>query len=269
MTACSGLTREQAHESLEEVKVASQSQALTSETVEVGTNFTIGDGLAKAGAELRDFVQSQLPCAQVDLEVTDDYATLTIQYGAKEGDCTYRGNTMSGRHIITITKNDSDLVQVDHVWDALSNGRVEVNGSATVDWNFEDPSRHVVHDARWTRLSDGRQGEGSGDRMQRPLSGGLAEGFSVDGERHWEGRRGRWDLAIDHVEMRWADPVPQAGSYTLDTPFDKQVGLSFERQDETTIQVTISGPRRSFDFDVVSLPDGGDTTESLDGDGGA
>jgi hypothetical protein len=254
---------------LEEVKLASQSQALTSESVEITTNFTIGDGLERAGEELRNFVQGQLPCAAVDLELADSHATLTVEYGAKEGDCAYRGNTITGRHVITISKNDADLVQVDHVWDALSNGRVEVNGTAMVEWNFEDPSRHVVHDARWTRLEDGRTGEGSGDRVQRPLSGGLVEGFSVDGERHWKGERGAWDLTIDHVEMRWADAGPQAGSYRLDTPFGKQLRLSFERQNDTTIQVTISGPRRSFDFDVKTLPDGADTTQPAGGDGGA
>ena len=50
--------------------------------------------------------------------------------------------------------------------------------------------------------------------------------------------------------MRWDDPVPQAGRYTLATPFDKMLALDFARVDSDTIQVTVSGPRRSFSFDV-------------------
>ena len=65
------------------------------------------------------------------------------------------------------------------------------------------------------------------------------------------GERGHWDLAIDGVQMRWTDPVPQAGSYTLTTPFNgKSVSMSFDRVDDDTIQVTVEGPRRSFDFTV-------------------
>lgn len=267
-SACGGLTREEAREALEEVKVSSQSHALTSQSVEISTQFTIGKGLARAGEELRDFIASQLPCAAVDLEVAEGFVTLTIEYGAREGNCTFRGDTITGRHLVTISKNDADLVRLDHVWEALSNGRVEVDGTATVEWNFEDPSRHVVHDAVWRRLADGRTGEGSGDRLQRPLGSGIGEGFRVDGARHWKGKRGNWDLAIDGVEMRWIDPVPQAGTYTLDTPFDKQVGVAFERQSEARIRVTVSGPRRSFDFDVVTLPDGDEATEPMDGDAG-
>jgi hypothetical protein len=54
--------------------------------------------------------------------------------------------------------------------------------------------------------------------------------------------------------MRWVDAVPQAGRYQLDTPFDKRVTLSFERAGATTINVTVAGPRKSFDFDVKTLP---------------
>lgn len=260
--ACGGLTREEARESLEEVKVASQSQALTTQGVEFSTHFTLGAGVKAAGEELREYLVSQLPCATVNLEHAVDSATVTIEYGARGGSCTSAVGSLVGKHIISVSRNEADLVQVDHVFDSLSNGRVKVDGTATVEWDFENESRHVVHDALWTRLSDGRTGEGSGDRVQRPLAGGLKEGFSVDGEQHWKGKRGTWDLDIDQVEMRWADPVPQAGTYTLDTPFGKRVTLSFERQSETAIEVTIAGPRRSFDFTVASLPDGEETADS-------
>ncbi len=266
-TACGALTREEAAEALEEIKVSSQAQALTSESVEISTNFTIGDAVEHAAEELRSFIQTQLPCADVSLELNpmaERGAILTIEYGAKDGDCSYRGKEFTGRHIVSLARNDKDLVEVDHVWESLSNGEVMVDGSATVEWDFENETRHVVHNAEWTRLSDGRMGEGSGDRLQHALAGGLlAEGFGVDGSRRWKGESGTWDLDIDGVEMRWVDPVPQAGKYTLDTPFDKQLSVSFDRISATSIKVTLAGPRRSFDFKVLTLPDGGELTEEM------
>jgi hypothetical protein len=132
-----------------------------------------------------------------------------------------------------------------------------VSGTATVTWrlNEEDPQRHVVHELEWTRLSDGRIGVGTGDRVQRPLEGGVLTGISVDGPRAWEGESGRWDLAINDVEMRWVDAVPRSGSYSLDTPFDKTASMEFNQLDETTIRVTVSSGNRSFDFNVITLPD--------------
>ena len=96
-------------------------------------------------------------------------------------------------------------------------------------------------------------------RASRPLvtvnAGGLSEGIQVDGVRTWDGEHGHWDLAIDGVQMRWTDPVPQAGSYTLTTPFNKSVSMSFDRVDDDTIEVTVAGPRRSFGFTVSKLGD--------------
>ncbi len=44
--------------------------------------------------------------------------------------------------------------------------------------------------------------------------------------------------------LHLVDPVPQSGSYTLDTPEGKLVSLFFERVDDDTIAVTFSGNRR-------------------------
>lgn len=246
---CTALTRAEAAEALDEAGLAAEASALVSGTVEIGTEFTIGDAAAAAADELRTFVEAQLPCA----EATLDGPTLTIVYGAT-GRCLYRGQAYTGSHSITVMRNEMDDVVVSHEWDRLANDRVEVSGSATVTWSAADPSRHVVHELTWTRLSDGRTGVGSGDRIQRPLEGGLLEGFSVEGTRAWEGDAGRWDLAIAGVEMRWIDPVPQAGSYMLTTPANKLLSLAFSRQDSTTIQVTLASGARSYDFDVVTLP---------------
>lgn len=247
---CQALTRAEAAEALEEAEVASQAQALTSSSVEISTNFTIGMAAEDAAMQLRSFVESQLPCAAITVEG----ATLTIEYGANPGSCVWQGQRYAGVHQISVMRNDMDDVVVSHRWEDFRNDTVSVTGTAMVTWSFEDPSRHVVHELTWTRSSDGRMGTGSGDRVQRPLEGGILTGFSVDGSRSWEGESGLWTLDIDDVEMRWVDAVPQAGLYTLTTPAMKVLSLGFERVDETTIQVVITNGAREYDFDVTTLP---------------
>lgn len=240
------LTAAEARQAVEEATLASQAEGLTSASVEITTSFTIGQAVQNAAQEIGNFIQSQLPCADVSLAD----ATLTVTYGAKPGNCTYRGHTFKGSHSVKVSKNEQAEVVVEHTWTDFTNGRVELDGSATVTWNFQDKTRHVVHTATWTRVLDDFSVTGQGDRMQSVLEGGLAEGIKVDGSRAWTSKRGTWDLSIEGVEMRWVDPVPQAGSYKLLTPNSKLLSLSFNRVDEDTIKVTIGNGKREFSFDV-------------------
>jgi hypothetical protein len=240
------LTAAEAQESLQQASASSQAENLAAASVDISTNFTIGGALEKAADELRTFIGSQLPCANVTLAD----ATLTVEYGVKAGNCLYRGHTFSGTSSITVSKNAMNEVVVDHVWTKLGNGVVTLDGTAHVTWNFSDQTRHIVHDVTWTHLASGRTGRGTGDRSQKPLAGGISEGIQIDGSRSWTGQRGSWDLAIDGVQMRWTDPVPQAGSYSLSTPFDKSVSMSFARVDGDTIKVTVAGPKHDFSFTV-------------------
>jgi len=249
---CQALTRAEASAALEEAGLAAEAEALTSGSVEIGTRFTIGMAVEDAAMELSSFIQSQLPCAAITVEG----ATLSIEYGANPGSCVYNGREYGGVHTISVMRNAMDDVVVSHRWDDFHDDRVTVSGSAMVTWSFDDATRHVVHELTWTRLSDGRSATGSGDRTQRALEGGLFEGFGVDGTRAWEGESGTWTLAIDGVEMRWVDPVPQAGTYTLTTPEAKTLSLGFTRADASTITVTVSSGARSYDFDVTTLPEG-------------
>ena len=251
LVGCEALTREEAAAALEELEVSSQAAALTSSSVEISTNFTIGDAAEAAAEELRGFIASQLPCAEISLEGT----TLTVEYGVKPGNCTFRGLTYQGTHTVTVMKNDMDEVLVDHAWENFTNGVVEVDGTALVTWSAENKSRSVSYTQTWTRTRDGRTGEGTGEMVAVALEEGITSGFRLDGERDWRGERGEWNLDVDGVEMRWIDAVPQAGRYTLDTPFDKRVTMDFERVGPTEIRVTVRGPRREFSFDVTTLPD--------------
>ena len=242
------LTLGEAQRALQETSTSSQAGNLMSATIELSTDFTIGGGIEAAVAEIRSYIESQLPCA----EITLGSGTLQVEYGAKPGNCTYRGHSYSGMHSVTVTANGEGQVIVQHDWDQLSNDVVMLSGFATVTWDAVDAHRRVNHELTWTRVSDGKAGIGRGDRTQRPLEGNSLVGMTVDGERAWSGEAGTWELDIDGIEVRWADPVPQAGRYTLVTPSDKEIELSFERLDEDTIVVELSGTKNSFSFLVSS-----------------
>jgi hypothetical protein len=53
--------------------------------------------------------------------------------------------------------------------------------------------------------------------------------------------------------MRWIDPVPQAGAYVLDTPFDKTVTLAFARIDADSIAVTARSGDRTIKLQINKL----------------
>lgn len=244
------LTWAQAQQALDESSLASQAGTLVGSTIEIATDFTIGDAVEAAAAEIRAFIESQLPCASIELTG----ATLTVEYGVNPGNCTYKGQTYSGTHTITVARNDDGDVLVEHEWIEMENQKLRVNGWANVTWSLAGGSRQVEHELTWERLSDGKTGTGSGNRTQTVLEGGIFEGIAVDGARSWHGDAGTWDLAINDVEMRWVDACPQSGTYSLMTPWNKDLTLTFERKDSDTIVVTVSSGSESFDFDVTTLP---------------
>jgi hypothetical protein len=255
LTACprdetqGNLTVGQAEEALSEASASSQADALTSDDIDISTNFTIGQAAANAAAELRSFILTELPCANVTLV----NATLTVDYGAKSGACSWHGQTFSGQSTVTVASADASNVVVKHTWTNFSNGIISVTGNATVTWSATDSSRHVQHSVTWKRLSDGLTATDTGDVTETALASGISEGFQMDGSRSWNARSGEWDLGIDGVQMRWVDPVPQAGTFSLGTPYGKSVSLSFSRVDSSTIRVTVASGSGSFHFNVTEL----------------
>ena len=236
---------------LEQSALSSQAETLLADGVEITTSFTIGSALEKAAEELKGLVTSQLPCAAI----TRDGATLAIEYGANAGDCTYHGHTFAGEHTVTVMRNAANEVTVHHEWSDFNDGRVSISGSADVNWNRTSKSRHVKHELTWTMLSGrykGQSGTGRGDRTQTALEDGIAVGMRVDGMRSWDGKVGHFDLDIDGVEMRWLDPVPQAGAYILTTPQDKALSLTFARTAADSIKVSARCDTREFSFVVMS-----------------
>lgn len=250
ITGCfeESMTRAEAVTALDEAVASAKAEAATTEVIELTTEFTLGEAVEEAAEELRAWVQSQIPCSTV----TRDGATVTIDFGALDDACVYNGHTYAGLHSVTIARNEPGSVEVTHAWAGFTNGEVILDGGASVTWESETSSRHVVHEFTWT--DDERTVEATGDRTQRLLDpeAGLAAGIGVDGERTWTGSGGTWTLDIEGVEMRGQDPVPQAGAYTLSNPDAKQAVLGFERLDEDTIAVTFDAGRWERVYEVTS-----------------
>ncbi len=243
------LSLQEVQQALEESAQAEQALTFADGVVEINTHFTIGQAVEAAAEELRAFIQSQLPCA----EVTRAGARLTVVYGALPGSCTYHGQTFSGSHSVEVVSASPGNLVVHHAWDQLQNQRLSLSGTADVTWSAAEGSRRVEHQLSWTHLEAGHQVTGSGDRTMTALPGGIAEGIAVEGGRRWESPRGQWDLDIDGVQVRWVDPVPQAGSYALETPSGGSLGMAFSRVDADTIRVEVSTGRRSYTFLVNRL----------------
>src|SRR6185295_18841665 len=110
LVACNqgALTREEAVDALEESSLESQASAVTSGPVEISTNFTIGSAVESAAADLRGFLAAEIPCAKITIEG----ATVTTEWGAAGGTCTYRGMTYSGTSTVTVQRTDAATVEV-------------------------------------------------------------------------------------------------------------------------------------------------------------
>jgi hypothetical protein len=240
-----------AQAALEASAQSSQTDALLSDAVEISTHFSVGTALESAAVELQTFIASQLPCAAISVSG----ATLSIAYGALPGACSYQGHSFSGEHTVSVLRNAANEVAVHHEWNELSDGRVSISGSADVVWSRSTQSRHVTHEISYQVLSGryvGQSGTGSGDRTQTALTAAGDSGMRVEGTRSWDTAHGHFDLDISGIEMRWIDPVPQAGRYTLTTPNGNTLDLAFHRSDADSIDVSITTAKRTFAFLVRS-----------------
>lgn len=234
-------------EAVGEIVAEGQAQSLENEVIEITTDFTIGGAIEDIAGKIRDLVESQIDCSTV----TVVGATVEIDLGGLDDGCEYNGHTFAGKIRLDFAyEGDGTKVVVDHTYTDLTNGSVTLNGTKTVTW--DDASRRVVHDYQWTR--DDRSVHATGDRVQTLLAPamGLAGGIEINGGRTWDTAKGAWDLAIDGVEVRWIDPVPQAGSYTLTTPRAKEIVMSFTRLDDDTIEVRVAGGRRDRIYHVTA-----------------
>lgn len=256
-----GFTWGEAQVVVDEAKLTTETQALTGDvvevtTIEVNTDFQIGQAIEDAVTAIAENVAAQIQCAIVTIDGT----TVEIDFGPVDEDCAGARKHYGGVVRVTVDVIDDAHVEVHHTWEGLTNGRVTiVTGSADVSWDFDALTRTVDHEINWQIVGEeDRIVHATGHRVQSPLDTelGVFEGIEIEGERHWDTEAGDWDLDIDAVEIRWIDPVPQAGQHVITTPFTDRAGqrkaltIDYVRVDEDTIKVTLTGPVRTFEFNV-------------------
>jgi len=232
------LTAVEELQSLGQALESYQAESLTSDVIEISTDFTLGQAAEDAAAELRDWLESQIDCSTVTIEG----ATVTVDFGVLGDECEWNGKTYAGLASVELVSASEVTAEVVHTWVGLTDGEITLDGTATVTWDAEASSRRIVHEATWTNEDD-EELFATGDRTQSLLapSEGLAAGIVIEGARSWTIDGETWAMDIDAVEARAQDPVPQAGAYVLTTPSLKTATLAFARVDEDTIAVTLSG----------------------------
>ena len=238
-------TRGEMRDAVVEVALLGEGIGTQTQIIELTTSFTLGQGAQAVAEEIRDFVQSQLPCSQVTLEP----GKVTIDFGDLSDSCTYRGRTYAG--VVSVAVEDlGETVQVTHTYEGVTGGTTTLAGTAVVEWDGN--VRHVVTDLDF--VGDAGDLHVEADRTQTfsKCEGIDAVCLTVEGERDWTGPRGSWEMDILDVSMRSIDPVPEDGAYAILTPQEKTIELSFSRVDGNTIEVSVEGGRRPLVFHVTA-----------------
>lgn len=238
-------SRTEMREAVVEVTELGDGLGAQDEIIELTTSFTLGQGVQAAAEEIRSFVQSQVPCSTVTVEP----GRVSIDFGDLGDTCVYRGRTYAG--VVTVELElPGEGAEVTHTYEGFTGGRVTMDGTSLVTWN--DATRHIVTDMAF--VTEDHTTDLHSDRTQTfsRCEGADAVCVHIEGERHWTSPRGEWDMAIEDVDARSIDPVPESGRYTVVNPAGREIAMSFSRIDADTIQVDISGGRRDITFQVTA-----------------
>lgn len=228
---------------VDEIVATGAAQDVESDLLEL-TTLDDGDEPTRDRHGLRDrmhaLIASQIPCSTITTVGED---TLVIDFGTLDDECTFRDRTWAG--VVTIAyASEADAVVATHDFDGITDGRVTIDGSATVTRTGE--SRHIVTD--FTFDGPERGFTVKSDRVQTPLDGD--EGVHIDGTRDFAGEHGERHVDIEGVEVRRGDSVPQAGSFAITRGDGRELTMSFARIDDETIAVTVDGPKGERVFEV-------------------
>jgi hypothetical protein len=229
---------------VDEVVATGEAHGLESDLLELTTTDDGEDPPSRDHHGLRDkmhaLIASQIPCSTLT-KVGED--TLVIDFGTLDDECTFRDRTWAG--IVTISyATKGDAIVATHDFDGITDGRVTIDGSATVTRTGE--SRHIVTDFSFDGPEHGFTA--TSDRVQTPLADG--SGVHIDGTREWMREHGKVHVDIEGVEVRRGDSVPQAGSYEITREGGNVLTMSFTRADDENIVVTVDGPKGEKVFTV-------------------
>lgn len=234
-------------EAADMLATASRADAAAGEVVEVSTHFTIGGAVEESLENLRAFYESQVPCA--DFTLVD--RTLTMDFGATGEGCTWDGKSWTGTQTLTLEQAGDGTLTLLHGWDALSNGEVQLDGVATVVWSEGGARRDVAHAGTWTLTDVTLDVEGELTQTLLDEGAGVAGGIQVDGDRTWAVGEQEWSLVHLGVEVKWEDPIPQAGTSLLVNPAGKLLSATYARQDDDTIRLTLENAGRTQAWDIT------------------
>ncbi|MCB9665023.1 MAG: hypothetical protein H6732_12990 [Alphaproteobacteria bacterium] len=245
-SGCGLVTAREAREAVVEAARSSGYQRVTDTPIELTTTVTLGDRVEAATEALADWWRSQAACA----EVTVEGAAVRVDHGVLDDGCTWQGRGWQGVHTLTLTDLGPPIA-LEHRWEGFGDDLTTVDGIARVRWDLDALERQVITDLDWA--TDDRTTAVTGEHAYRLLDPdlGLLGGVVLDGSRSWEVAQAPWDLQMEGIELRWVDPAPQAGTFTVTTPRGAEVGITFRRVGPATIRATVDGTRRSWSFDVT------------------
>lgn len=238
-------SRAQMRQALVQVVGQGASMGMESEILELTTSFTIGQGVEAAVEEVRELVASQIPCSTVSVQP----GHLSIDFGELSDSCLHRGRTYAGAVSVDFERR-ADVFLVSHSYAGFTNGVVTLDGTADVTWTGS--TRTISTDLSFESDDDTLDVQAERTQVFSVCAGIEAICVSIDGQRQWHNAAGDWDMSIDGVALRSIDPVPESGTYSVTTPQGKDVAMTFERVDQDTIAVVVSGGRHEFAFHVTA-----------------
>ena len=207
----------------------------TQAPIEVSTDFTIGSGLEQAASQLRELWSSQVPCN----DVTVEGSLITVDWGTLEDGCTWNGRSYAGVTTLSVHRTDAEDLELEHTWIGFRNEDVQVDGGALVTWSAQERTRSVQTEHTWTADDETVDVVGEHTFGVR----GAGEALTLDGTRTWSSDRGDWHLEVVGIEARLQDPLPEAGSYSVQDPEGRTLEVLFSRVDEDTIEAVLTGVR--------------------------
>ncbi len=226
---------EVAREALEQAIASAKGQALSTEIIELGTNFVPGMSVEESLDYLAVWILAQVECA----EVSQDQEMIIVDLGTLDNMCDLGGYSYGGIVRLFIMRTTSTEAEVIHNWVGLTDGSTLLDGYANVLWRTSTDVRDVISTVSWT--GDDGVMETHDTLFQEEIEPklGLDGGIWVKGSRVWTSGQQEWLLEASDLEMMGRDPVPRNGLYRVTSPEGKELRMEFAALDDNTVQVTI------------------------------
>lgn len=235
------LTRDEARAALNEASLSTQIHGLV--TVVASSGREVGAGTREETAQaLHTWWSTEVLCGTAGVEGT----TVTVLFD--EGGCPWLDRTWTGQLSLEVTSSSGTERSMSVLFTDVGTGLLVVSGTMESQWDLAQDQGTISHSLVWSDGNNGRVGEGE-TSLTFAEDGAVAE---IEGLRTWDGDTGAWSLTLDKAHIRGADPVPETGTYTVESPLTESLVLAFERASDRELEVAISGPGHTYHFTVVT-----------------